>query len=167
MDVRCVRPFFHLGKLWCFLANSAHWADIGGAVPGGFSTSATEIQAEGLRITPIHILRKDAWEQETLDLILSNCRIPEERIGDLRSQVGALRVGEKRLAELLTRYGAETVSTAIDSLKERSEKQMRACIRQIPEGKYAFEAVLDSDGVIDEPLNVRLSMEVQEGTLWR
>ncbi len=165
MDVRCVRPFFHQGKIWCYLANSAHWADIGGSVPGGFATNATEIQAEGLRIPPIHILRKEHWEQETLELILANCRIPDERVGDLRSQIGALRVGEKRLAELLARYGAETVELAINSLKLRSERQMRARVAEIPDGTYRFEASLDSDGIVDAPLNVRLSMRVDQTDL--
>jgi len=165
MDVRCVRPFFRNGRLWCFLANVAHWADIGGAVPGGFATSATEIQAEGLRVPPIHILKGEKWEQETLDLILANCRIPEERVGDLRSQVGALRTGERRLAELLDRYGDETVTLAIATLRERGEQQMRQCISAIPDGIYKFETVLDSDGVVDQPLSIRLTLTVQESNL--
>ena len=165
MDVKCVRPFFYDGELWCYLANSAHWADTGGVVPGGFASSATEIQQEGLRVPPTRIVRAGEYDQEIVDLILANCRVPLERLGDLRSQVGALTVGERRLKALLDRYGKDTVEAAIAELKTRSERQMRAHIEEIPDGVYDFTCWLDSDGVVNEPLEVALTMKVSGSDL--
>jgi N-methylhydantoinase B len=166
MDVKCVRPFFYEGEVWCYLANSAHWADTGGYVPGGFASGATEVQQEGLRIPPTHIVRGDVYDQEIVDFIMANCRVPLERLGDLRSQIGALRVGEKRLTALLDRYGKDTVDAAIVELKARSERQMRAHIETIPDGSYDFQCFMDSDGVVNEPLTVDLTVRVDGSDLY-
>ena len=166
MDVKCVRPFFYEGQLWCYLANSAHWADTGGYVPGGFASGATEVQQEGLRIPPTHIVREDVYNEEIVEFIMANCRVPLERLGDLRSQIGALRVGERRLTALLDRYGADIVDTAILELKERSERQMRAHIRSIPDGIYDFQSFMDSDGVVNKPLSIELTVRVDGSDLY-
>ena len=70
MDVKMVKPFFYKGRLTAFLANSGHWPDIGGRVPGGFSTKATEIYQEGLRLPPVRIMDKGKLNQDVLDIIL-------------------------------------------------------------------------------------------------
>jgi len=160
MDVRLVAPFFHEGKIWAWLANSAHWADIGGSVAGGFSSDTTEVHQEGLRLPPIRICREGELDRDLLALILANCRVPDERIGDLKAQLGALKVGERRLRELIARHGAGRLEKVIAEVRRRSEKQMRAAIEAIPDGVYSFEAPMDSDGIVDEPLWVRLDLEV-------
>lgn len=160
MDVKMVTPFFYDGRLWCYLSNTGHWPDTGGMVPGGFNSTATEIQQEGLRIPPVKLFRRGRMDQDILDIVLNNVRVPDERIGDIKAQVGALKVGARRLTELLDRYGAETVEAAIVELKLRSERQMRAHIESIPDGTYAFTAWHDSDGVVFEKLAVRLKMTV-------
>jgi N-methylhydantoinase B len=160
MDVKMVRPFFYGGKLWCYLSNTGHWPDTGGIVPGGFTSRATEIHQEGLRIPPVKLYRRDQLDRDILDIVLHNIRVPEERIGDIKAQVGALTVGERRLTHLLDRYGEEAVSEAIVELKARSERQMRAYIDAVPDGTYHFCAYLDSDGIVDEPLRVELEMTV-------
>ena len=158
MDVRFVKPFFHRGKLWCWLANTGHWPDIGGMVPGGFSANATEVEQEGLRLPPVKLFKKGVMDQEILSIILSNIRIADQRIGDIKAQAAALAVGEKRLAALLDRYGADTVDGAIAELRKRAEQQMRAKIATIPAGTYAGHAIVDSDGVVDEPLHIRVKV---------
>ncbi len=97
-------------------------------VPGGFNSTATEIQQEGLRLPPVKLVRRGEICQDIVDIILHNIRVPEERIGDIRAQIGALKTGEIRLTALLDRYGTETVEAAIVELRARSEQQMRACI---------------------------------------
>ena len=97
MDVRFVKPFFYRGKLWRWLANTGHWPDIGGMVPGGFSANATEVEQEGLRLPPVKLFKKGAMDQEILSIILSNIRIADQRIGDIKAQAAALAIGEKRL----------------------------------------------------------------------
>jgi len=165
MDVRLVAPFFHEGRLWAWLANSAHWADIGGSVAGGFSSDTTEVHQEGLRLPPIRICREGQIDQDLLALILANCRVPEERIGDLKAQLGALKVGERRLRALIGRYGAATVERVIAEVRQRAENEMRAHVAAIPEGRYSFEAPMDSDGIVPEPLWVRLDLDVRGGEL--
>jgi len=162
MDVKMLMPFFYNGRLWCYLTNSGHWPDIGGMVPGGFAASATEIQQEGLRLPPVKLYRKGELIQDVVDIILSNLRVPGERIGDIRAQVGALHVGASALTRFLDKYGADTVDAAVDELRQRSEMQMRAHIRTIPDGTYSFTSALDSDGVDDEPLCVHLDMTVED-----
>jgi N-methylhydantoinase B len=161
MDVKMVRPFFYRGRLWSFLSNTGHWPDTGGVVPGGFSSRSTEIHQEGLRIPPVKLYRKGEIDRDILDLVLSNIRVPEERIGDIRAQVGALTTGEKRLTALLDRYGESTVSAAISELERRSERQMRAHIEEVPDGVYRSVAYMDSDGIVDEALEIRLEMSVR------
>jgi N-methylhydantoinase B len=156
MDVRFVKPFFYRGALWCWLANTGHWPDIGGMVPGGFSATATEVEQEGLRLPPVKLFKKGVMDQEILSIILSNIRIADQRIGDIKAQAAALTVGEKRLTALLDRYGAGTVDEAIAELRRRAEQQMRAKIATIPEGRYAGHAIVDSDGVVNEPLHIRV-----------
>jgi N-methylhydantoinase B len=161
MDVKMVKPFYYRGKLWCYLSNTGHWPDTGGMVPGGFATKATEIQQEGLRIPPVKLCRKGELVSDIVDMILNNIRVPEERIGDIKAQVGALTVGERRLTALLDRYGADTVEAAIIELKARSERQMRAYIDSVPDGTYRFSSFIDSDGIVNEPLEIALDMTVR------
>ncbi len=163
MDVKMVMPFFYRGELWCCLSNTGHWPDTGGMVPGGFNSTATEIQQEGLRLPPVHIVRKGELCRDVVDIILHNIRVPEERIGDIKAQIGALETGKARLTALLDRYGAETVEAAIAELRTRSEQAMRARIASIPDGTYDFTSYIDSDGVVDEPLAIVLGMTV-DGT---
>jgi N-methylhydantoinase B len=163
MDVRLVAPFFHEGCILAWLANSAHWADIGGSVAGGFSSDTTEVHQEGLRLPPIRIVRQGTIDRDLLALILANCRVPDERVGDLKAQLGALKVGERRLAALIAKHSLATVESVIAEMRRRAETEMRAHIAAIPDGAYAFEAPMDSDGIADAPLWVRLDLRV-EGT---
>ena len=95
MDVKMVKPYFHRGELTAFLANSGHWPDIGGRVPGGFSTHATEIYQEGLRLPPLALFKRGTLNQEVLDIILHNVRVPRERQGDIIAQVTSLHAGAR------------------------------------------------------------------------
>ncbi|MBI4636966.1 MAG: hydantoinase B/oxoprolinase family protein, partial [Candidatus Rokubacteria bacterium] len=165
MDVKMVKPFFYRGHLWAFLSNTGHWPDTGGSVPGGFSARATEVQQEGLRLPPVKLFREGAMQEDILAIILSNIRVPEERIGDIKAQVAALAVGERRLGALLDRHGAPTVSACIAELRARSEQMMRAHIAKIPDGVYRSEAFVDSDGIDPEPLAIRLTVRKEKTDL--
>jgi N-methylhydantoinase B len=160
MDVKMVRPFFYKGRLWCYLSNAGHWPDTGGMVPGGFSSTATEIHQEGLRIPPVRIVRDGVMNDEMVKLILANIRIPDERIGDIKAQIAALQKGAERLTALLDRYGVEVVDVAIEELERRAEQMMRAHIRAIPDGVYRSTTYMDSDGVVNEPLEVHAEVTV-------
>ncbi len=160
MDVKMIKPFFYRKKLAFYLANSGHWPDIGGRVPGGFSTKATEIFQEGLRLPPIKLMDRGKLNQEVIDIILHNVRVPDERQGDIIAQVASLNLGADRLTTLLNRYGEATVFDVVTELELRSERLMRRHISTIPDGCYAFDEYMDSDGVDWKPLHIHLEMTV-------
>ena len=163
MDVRFARPYYRQGKIWCWLSNTGHWPDIGGAVPGGFSASATAVEQEGLRLPPVKLFKSGQLDVEIYSIICSNIRVADQRIGDVKAQAAALDIGAERLDALLERYGDDTVSDAIRELRVRAARQMRAHIATIPEGVWSGEAVVDSDGVVNEPLFIRVASR----TRWR
>jgi N-methylhydantoinase B len=165
MDVKFVKPFFYQGRHWCWLANTGHWPDTGGMVPGGFSANATEVEQEGLRLPPVKLFKKGVLDEEILAIVLSNIRLADQRIGDIKAQAAALAVGEKRLTALLDRYGADTIEAAIAELERRASRQMRARIATIPEGTWRGEAWVDSDGVVDEPLRIAMAVTRSGDTL--
>ncbi|TPW30616.1 hydantoinase B/oxoprolinase family protein [Pararhizobium mangrovi] len=161
MDVRFAMPFYRDGEIFCWLSNTGHWPDTGGAVPGGFSASATSVEQEGLRLPPVRLFKQGTLDPEIYGIICSNIRVAEQRIGDVKAQASALLVGENRLTRLLDRYGDDVVREAIDELRSRAAEQMRACIRTIPEGTYRSIAYIDSDGVVNEPLEIHLRVDAR------
>ena len=165
MDVRFAMPVWRNGEIFCWLSNTGHWPDIGGAVPGGFSASATAVEQEGLRLPPVKLFKKGTLDPEIYAIITSNIRIAEQRIGDIKAQAAALQVGQSRLFEILDRYGDETVTQAIAELRRRAAVQMRARIAAIEDGVYHGLAFVDSDGVVDQPLEIRLAVEKKGDTL--
>jgi len=165
MDVRFVMPVYRNGRIFCWLSNTGHWPDIGGAVPGGFSASATAVEQEGLRLPPVKLFKKGRLDPEIHGIIASNIRVADQRIGDIKAQAAALMVGQDRLVELLDRYGDETVSQAIGELRQRAAEQMRARIAGIEDGTYRSKAYVDSDGVVDAPLTIALAVTKEGDTL--
>ncbi|MEQ1956458.1 hydantoinase B/oxoprolinase family protein [Mesorhizobium yinganensis] len=165
MDVRFLMPVYRGGEIFCWLSNTGHWPDIGGAVPGGFSASATAVEQEGLRLPPVKLFKKGRLDPEIYAIITSNIRVADQRIGDIKAQAAALHVGRERLFQILDRYGDETVVRAIAELSRRAAEQMRANIARIPDGIYRSTAFVDSDGVVDRPLTIALAVEKAGGTL--
>lgn len=165
MDVRFARPYYRDGKLYCWLSNTGHWPDTGGAVPGGFSASATAVEQEGLRLPPVKLFKRGQMDAEIYAIICSNIRVADQRIGDVKAQAAALELGAARLDALLDRYGTGTVSDAIAELRARAAAQMRAFIADIPEGDHKGVAWVDSDGVVNEPLEIRLCVTRKGDTL--
>jgi len=156
MDVRFARPYWRGGRLWCWLSNTGHWPDTGGAVPGGFSASATAVEQEGLRLPPVKLFKRGEMDREIYAIICSNIRVADQRIGDVKAQAAALDLGAGRLDALLDRYGDDTVTAAIAEIRARAAAQMRAFIAEVPQGPHEAVAWIDSDGVVNEPLAIRL-----------
>jgi N-methylhydantoinase B len=165
MDVRFAMPVYRDGKIFCWLSNTGHWPDTGGAVPGGFSASATAVEQEGLRLPPVKLFKKSVLDTEIHAIISSNIRVADQRIGDIKAQAAALTVGQRRLFEILDRYGDETVVAAIAELRRRAAEQMRAHIATMADGTYRSTAFVDSDGVVNEPLTIALGIEKMGDTL--
>jgi len=109
-DVAMVSPVFTGGDLTLFVSNIAHHADIGGMAPGSMAGGMTEIYQEGLRIPPIKLVRGGQLQQEVMDLILLNVRVPEERIGDYNAQIAASRLGARRCQALIEKWGEAVIA---------------------------------------------------------
>lgn len=165
MDVRFAMPFFHEGELFCWLQNTGHWPDTGGMTPGGFSARATEVEQEGLRLPPVKLFKRGVMDREILSIIQSNIRVADQRIGDIKAQAAALKIGERRLTELLDRHGRATMEAAIAEIRRRAAGLMRAEIAAMPDGVYRSEAFVDSDGVVNEPLRISLAVTKSGETL--
>jgi N-methylhydantoinase B len=162
-DVKAIRPIFAAGELFAFAVSLAHWADIGGAVPGSYFASATDIWQEGLRISPTRLFTADGPDREKLRLVLSNVRGALEREGDIHAQMAATLVAERRLGELAAEHGLGVVKAAMVELQDRSEQQMREAIRAMPRGVFEGEDFLDDDGIRDRPIAVRVRLTFGDG----
>jgi N-methylhydantoinase B len=165
MDVRFAMPVWREGRIWCWLSNTGHWPDTGGMVPGGFSASAISAEQEGLRLPPVKLFKKGVLDAEIWAIICSNIRVSEQRIGDVKAQASALMVGAERLAALMDRYGDAVVSEAVARMRDLAARQMRALVGLIPEGSYRATAMIDSDGVVNEPLTIALEVTRRGETL--
>ncbi|OLC16323.1 MAG: methylhydantoinase [Candidatus Rokubacteria bacterium 13_1_40CM_69_27] len=159
-DVKAVRPIFAEGRLVAFAISLAHWADIGGTVPGSYVPWATECYQEGLRLAPIRLFSSSGPEREAIEVVLSNVRGREEREGDLFAQFAANDVAARRLGDLFARYGAEILTACFDRLQAESEMQMRDALRALPDGTYDGEDWLDDDGVEARPIRIKVRITI-------
>jgi len=160
-DFRLVRPIFHEGQLFCWLASVGHWLDIGGNVPGGYNPQATESFQEGVCIPPVKLFSAGELNQDIVDILASNSRVPTSNWGDLNGQINALDLGERRFRTLLSEYGAPTLEEAFDAFSGRAEALMRSALSDLPDGTYSFEDVLDNDGITDEMLTIALDLTIK------
>jgi N-methylhydantoinase B len=142
-----------------YVANRAHHADIGGALAGSMGP-AREIFQEGLRIPPVKILRRGEINQDVLALLLANVRTPEEREGDLAAQIAACRTGQRRLLDIVKKYGEREVRLYGHHLLNYSAAIMRAALRELRAGIYTAADFLDDDGVSNEPLRIQVSVRI-------
>ena len=109
-DVKAIRPVFIEGELAAFAVSLAHWADVGGAVPGSYVANATDAWQEGLRIPPLRVFTADGADTEKLGIILANVRGAAERRGDILAQVAAtVRVSDAATAAHQAGAGAVVV----------------------------------------------------------
>ena len=159
-DVRLVRPLMRDGKVFAWLASVGHWLDVGGNVPGNFNAKATESFQEGFRIPPVKLIRSGVIQQDIIDILAANSRVPQSNWGDLNGQLNALDLGERRLHALLDEYGDDTITSALEALSARAETLMRANITALPDGTYRCDDFLDNDGVSDKPLAIALDLTI-------
>lgn len=161
-------PFFHAGELLAFLALRAHWVDVGGGSSGFGSTNSQSVFDEGLQLRAIKIYKAGSRNEEALRIIEDNIRYPESSLGDLRAQTAGCRIGEKRLSELFSRYGKDTVLACVAAMWDQAEKLARAEIRKIPNGVYEAESFLDNDYFDRDrrvPIKMRVVVEDDEMTV--
>ncbi len=142
-----------------YVAARAHHADVGGMFAGSMGP-AREIFQEGLRIPPVRLVRGGEMDRDLLSMVLLNVRTPTEREGDLAAQIGACRVGEQRLLQLVERYGVERLRVLGEELLNYSERLVRAELRGLPSGEFEAEDWLDDDGVSEAPVRIAVKLVV-------
>lgn len=159
-DVNLVAPVFVDGELFALIASTGHWMDIGGAAPGGWNPEATEIHQEGMVIPAVRLWEDGRRNDALVKTIMANVRLPREMLGDLVAMSSAVQMGEARLRDLVERHGKPVLTECLAELIERSERQMRSHIAEIPDGTYSYTDTLDNDGVVDEPLTIAVEITV-------
>ncbi len=159
-DFRLVRPLMRDGKIFAWLASVGHWLDIGGNVPGGYNPQATECFQEGVLIPPVKLFRKGVLQQDIVDILQSNTRLPRSNWGDLNGQLNALDLGERRFHALIDEYSDDVVAATLQGASARAEALMRQEIKALPDGVYSFEDYLDNDGIVDERLTIALELTI-------
>ena len=152
-------PIFHDGELIAFSCSMAHWQDIGGQLGG----VTRDIFSEGLQIPFVKIFRAGKENPEITSIIRANVRVPARAMGDMRAQLASIRTGERRLLQLLQRYGNQAFKESIRLVYDQSEKLARAAVRQIPDGVYEAESFMDDDGVnLGKPIPIKVRVEVRD-----
>lgn len=160
-DIHLWLPIFHEGELICFAVGHIHNTDVGGAVPASLSRANTEIFQEGIRIPPRKLYKKGVLDQELLDLMLTNVRVPEQNWGDLKAQIAAMRTGARKVGEMIDRFGLEIFRSGMTELLDHAEKQARRLIDQMPNGEYFFADYMDEDSVDGHPCRLAVNMIVK------
>ncbi len=162
-DVTLMKPVYSGDTLIAILANKAHHVDVGGLTPGSLGVSARELHQEGIVIPPVKLVRNGELQEDVLRIIEANVRTPRLLKGDLRAQIASLNVGERRLLELSSKYGAETILEAWGEILDYSERYARSRIRGLGvEGRWSAEDYLElSSG----EAVIRASLTIQESSI--
>src|SRR6185503_9375202 len=156
--VTLTMPIFHGGKLSAFACCMAHWIDIGGVLGG----VTTDIFSEGLQIPYLKLYKEGVANQDLMDFIRMNVRVPTRAMGDLRAQVTAVKTGERRFSQLMDRYGREPVLDAIAAIMDHCEHAARQRTLSIPDGVYEAESYMDDDGIsIGKKIPIRVKVTVK------
>ena len=164
-DVRIMRPVFHDGELIAVTQSNGHWADVGGPAPGSFNIEAQNHFAEGMRIPPVKIWDAGEFQEDVANLLTTNMRLSEDRLGDMRAQVEATQIAEDRIHELIEKYGIETVKTAFGESKDYVERIMREQVSDLPDGTWRTRDYLDADPNKEEgfvSIDVEMTIDGEE-----
>ncbi|MGE4248986.1 MAG: hydantoinase B/oxoprolinase family protein [Parvibaculaceae bacterium] len=156
-----IKPIFIADELVGFSVCIGHVAEIGGAVPGAFNGEATEIFQEGLVVPPVKIKVRGEDNRDVWKLVLANVRTPRYNYGDLRAMIGAVDLGERRMIDLIRKYGIETFRTTCRDLLDYAERRMRAEIASFPDGRYGFDDVVENDGIEARQYRIHVDVHVR------
>jgi N-methylhydantoinase B len=164
-DLHMWKPVFRDGELMCFVGNHIHNTDVGGAVPASLSRSLTEVHQEGIRIPPMRLLRDGVLNDDLLRIISTNVRLPEQNWGDLNAQIACVNVGERKVQEIIDRFGKEAFQSGLGQLLDYAENQARAVIRDLPDGEYFFADYADEDQENGYPVRIAITLKIHGDTL--
>ncbi|WP_180900568.1 hydantoinase B/oxoprolinase family protein [Martelella soudanensis] len=160
-DMHIWKPVFHNGEIACFVVGHIHNTDVGGAVPASLSRSLTEIEQEGVRIPPVKLVTRDGLNAFVVEVLRSNVRLPEQNWGDLNAQIAAVNIGERKVHEIIARFGLEDFIGGLEQILDYSEAQARAVLGGIPDGEYFFSDYADEDGDGGWPCRIALTLTIR------
>ena len=161
-DVSLIMPVFEGGEAVAFVANKAHWSEVGGKNPGSWTTDATDVFQEGLQFPTLKLFNEGAPNEALIELIRANVRLPDMSLGDMWAGIAALRVGEERLLELLKKYGRTAFFSAVDGLLDYSERLTRAELVRLPKGVFTAEDFIDDDGIGNGPFAIQVKVTITD-----
>ncbi len=160
-DITIAKPVFYEGKLAYWALSKGHHIDIGGKGVVGYNPLATSIYDEGLQIPPVKLYEAGKPNKSLIRLFLNNVILAPLVEGDLEAQIGAVQVGERLIKKLVGKYGMSCLDQVTEAMLDAAERQMRAAIRNIPDGIYTGEAIVDNDGLHEEPrVHIRVTSTV-------
>ncbi len=159
-DITLIAPVFYRDEVIAYVANKAHHSDVGGKVPGSLAGDATELFQEGIIIPPVKFVKKGVFDREILEIIKFNVRVPDIRVGDLRAQAAANNVGINRILGLVEKYGLKNFKESTQKIMDYSERRMRNEIRKMPEGVYTAEDYLESTGVEEKIVKIKVRITI-------
>jgi N-methylhydantoinase B len=157
-DLTLIKPVFYREKLAGYVANKAHHSDIGGKSPGSMPSDSTDLREEGLIIKPVKLVRSGVIDDDVINMITSNVRTPRITIGDLKAQIAANSMGERRVIEVIERYGVDVVQEAVDKAMTISEKRLRKALEEMPDGEFEAEDYLEDTGISDKPVLIKVKI---------
>jgi N-methylhydantoinase B len=153
-DVVLAMPVFAEDELVAWTANIAHWNDVGGMAPGSISTDAREIYQEGLRIPAVRLVARGEPVRSVLEILTANSRLPDYLRGDLWAGIAAVRVGDRRIRELVRKYGRDAFADALQASFDRGERAARRALAGLPDGRFVLAEEQDSGAVYSVALEI-------------
>lgn len=164
-DTQLCRPVFCDGKLIAFAAVWGHHMDVGGISTSGLPATSTEIYLEGLQIPPVKLYERGQLNKAVLQIMARNSRTPQMMIGDTLALVAACTALERRLHELIEKFGLETILACFDAFAERARNAMQRLIDKLPDQRFAFDDYLDDDGVSEGHPHLCMAIEKENNRL--
>jgi N-methylhydantoinase B len=161
-DIGLAMPIFHKDEIVAIATAKGHVYDVGGMNPGSWSPISNEIYQEGLLIPPSKYYIKGKPNNDLINLIVSNSRVPDYLRGDLEAFAAALRLAEKRIDSLIEKYGVDVVKAAMDSAMEDGAKRAKASLRELPKGEFYAEDYIDESYVSEEPLRLEATVKITD-----
>ncbi len=164
-DIMLFKPLFFEEKLLCFAWCFVHSSDVGGLVPGSIAPTAYDRYQEGLTVPPTKLVKAGKLNEELLKIILANCRIPEQNWGDMKALLAALNIAERRIAQVVTQYGADSVAKGIRGLMDYGEQRAREILGAVPDGEYRFSDYVEADFASKYFVRVNVRVVAEAGNL--
>jgi N-methylhydantoinase B len=161
-----VSPVFQDGQIQAFVQSWAHFSDVGGMRPGSLSPDATDIFQEGIIVPPVRLYREGEFNEDAFRIFQRNSRFPDMVLGDTRASVAAVRLGGKRLEEILARFGPDRIEAIFASLQDETRRALREEMRSLfPDGVYSFSERIENDGQGHGPFRFRFEIRSAGGRL--